>query len=55
MTTACGLGDSPLGQRHLDEVPLDARGSRSVSCSWHVSGGFTCTYSHGRTRTTYWF
>lgn len=55
MTTQCGLGDSPLEQRHLDEDPLDSEGSRSVHYSWRWSGGFTCTYSSGYTRSSYWF
>ncbi|TIC82188.1 hypothetical protein E8D34_17030 [Nocardioides sp. GY 10113] len=55
MTTECGLGDTPLDERHLDEVPWSATGERSVSYSWQWPDGFTCTYSNGHTRSSLWF
>jgi hypothetical protein len=54
MVDDCDLG-GPLTQKHLDEVPLDADGGRSVHFTWEWSGGFTCTYSNGHKRQAYWF
>lgn len=55
MVAECELGKSPLGQRHLDDVPFYGEGARSVAYSWQWSSGFTCTYSNGKVHSSYWF
>ncbi len=53
MGSACGIGPTAADHRRLN-AELDGADSGSVRLSWHVSEGFTCTYSNGKTRSSYW-
>lgn len=55
MTDECGFGDNPLPQRNAQEYDRDITRKASVHFSWEVRGGFTCTYSDGQVRQSYWF
>jgi hypothetical protein len=37
------------------QIPFDSADSKSVAFSWRWSGGFTCTYNDGTTRSSYWY
>jgi hypothetical protein len=52
--SACGIGQTVAAHRRLT-AEFDGADSGSVRLSWHASEGFTCTYSNGKTRASYWF
>lgn len=54
MVAECNFGHDLREQRQSD-VPFDSAGTKSVSYSWQWSDGFTCEYSNGKTRSSYWF
>ena len=54
MDSACGFGPGAAEQRRLN-AEFDGADSGSVRYSWRWSDGFTCTYSNGKTRSSYWF
>ena len=49
MVSECDFSHDAFALRHTGVT------SESVSYSWHWSDGFTCKYSNGKTRTSYWF
>lgn len=51
MASQCGSFD--YLSSHLPDVPNG--GMLGVDYSWRFAGGFTCSYSDGTTRTSYWF